>query len=248
MEARHGPLYDARLHNGTVGMEDQAMKFPTTFQLACLGIGLLLGGTSRLAVSASKTAPTPNKNPNVVILRGERMITLEQDDLTLPKMATQLGRQTGLTFTLDKAFKKDETPYHFLLSKVSLTRALSAVGYLAHGKWERTRTGYHMRPMTEAERTSDIAMYESAIQRATDYLAAIDPNDPSLSKDEHGRIQSWLDGAKMLQTDLAPLPLDTMGDWKVTSSDHQLKITYSQRSESEQGISGRFRTDSWWWK
>jgi hypothetical protein len=211
-----------------------------------LATGVFLGGTTRLALSADK--PVPRTNPNVVVLRGEKVVSLESKDIRLADVAASFSTQTGYLFTLDKLYQDDKTSYHLLLSKAPLTRVLGAIAYMAHGKWERTRDGYHMRPLTPSERTSDVAQYEAAVEKAKDYLSQIDPNDPSLTKSQHARIQSWLDGTQMRQTDLAPFPLDTIGNWKVMSSDHGLRISYMEPSGEGSGSGVHWRTENWWWK
>lgn len=221
------------------------MKHSGPTYLAWLGIGLLLGGTTRLAVSASKTAPTPDKNPNVVILRGEKMVSLDKDDIPLTELAASFSKQSGYALTLDEAYTEDKTPYHVLFSHVPLTRALSAIGYLAHGRWERTERGYHLKQLTGAERATDIARYEGAVERARQYLSQTNLDDPSLSAVQHDMIQSWLMGANARLNDLAPFPVAALGATTVTVSDHGLSIAYAEQTDDGKNHS---RAEWWSWK
>jgi hypothetical protein len=212
--------------------------------LAWLGVGLLMGGSTRLALSLGKP-PEATANPNVVVLRGEKLVTLEKPDVPLKDMAALFSKQTGHALTLDKTYEEDKTPYQFLLRKVPLTRALSAIGYLAHGKWERTKTGYHLRPVSDAERASDSTLYEAAVQRAADYLGSVAPDDPSLTKEQRFFIHEFLGAANSRQTTPAPLPLDGMADWKVTASDHGFGISYFSGPSGQPD--GKWQWGSQWW-
>jgi hypothetical protein len=212
-----------------------------------LGIGLLLGGTTQLALSTDKPPPEPVKNPNVVILRGEKIVSLEKPNVPLKEMAAAFSKQTGYAITLDKEYQDDDAPYQFLLSRVPLTRALSAVGYLAHGRWDRTKSGYHLHLLSASERASDISQYEVAVQKAEDYLAKIDPDDPSLDKDRYGSVKSWLQGARMRHTDLAPLPLDSMASWSITASDGRLGVSYTEGPDGTSDGKVHTRYETWRW-
>lgn len=224
------------------------MRHPSALHFVWLGAGLLLGVSTQLAFSLETPTAEPRaENPNVVILRSEKRVTLERNGAELKDMAVAFSSQTGYAITLDKEFADNKTPYHFLLRNVPLTRALNAVGYLAKGQWQRTKAGYHLRPLTLAERATDVTIYEAAVARAADYLSRIDPNDPSLSKDQRHAVREFLDTVQRAQTDFAPFPLDTMGNWNVTRSDNGIAISYRIEPDESPDGKGRWRSESWAW-
>lgn len=190
--------------------------------VVCAALGILLGG-GRALYGAAKP-----RNPNVVVLRSERLITLNSK-MTLTEMAAALKKGSGYSFTLDPAYQKDKTEYALFLRRVPLSRVVQATGYLVDGVWERKGTAYHLRPLSDAERVSDLTRYEALIDVAYDYLRKADLEDPSLPADKRRSIRAWLDGVETRRVHLPATPNDTMAGWRVTATQTGVSATYTDK-------------------
>lgn len=204
------------------------------WQASCLLVGLLLGASGRLAQSRDAVPPAPN--PNVVVLRGVKRVTLNEDAQSISQAAGAMARQTGVKLTLDKRYADDKTRYAFRLKDVPLVNVLDVIACLSGGTWDRSGRSYHLRPRTEADGALDAARMEAALWRAYDYLSDVNPKDirdyPHLPASDLGGFRMWMD---KIGTQFAPP--ESVAYWKV-SGKGGLSLSYGYRGADGKDYTG----------
>ncbi|HEY3268411.1 MAG TPA: hypothetical protein VGM37_15940 [Armatimonadota bacterium] len=205
--------------------------------------GILLGAGTRVARSGD--APAKPANPNVVILRSEKIVTLEKPSVTLAEMAKEFSRQTGRAITLDPKYQTDKTEYAFLLKGAALTRTLTAVAYLTDSVCERKGTGYLLRPISDTEKAGDITRYEAAVDTIYATLKRLPKPDPATATDDDKMVARWMDLVDHGKSDFPPFPTDQASNWKVKAWDKGFGITYSEHVDRDGFTSENWRTESW---
>lgn len=204
--------------------------------LACAIAGFAAGAVTQLAHSDPKPPATPNPNPNVVMLHAEKTVTIEKPDLTLGALATELGKQTGYTFKVDKVFATSKTPYAVLCRNTPFSRVLAASGYLNGAKWQRKGMTYTLRPLTATERVIDAERYEGMINRIEAYLGPIDPSDPSLTLHVRQDINGIADWAQR-RDDFPLYPTEDQDKWMVRPGSNSLGYSYKSETITANGHS-----------
>jgi hypothetical protein len=100
-----------------------ARSFGALFALGAAA-GIVAGRT------ASHGADKP-ADPNVVVLRGEKQISLVRDDIPLSEMAKSFGEQTDRSFAVAETLAKADKHYSFALSGAPLSGVLAATARMA---------------------------------------------------------------------------------------------------------------------
>jgi hypothetical protein len=93
-----------------------------------------------LGVAASRMptrADDAGTRSNVVVLRGEKRVSLVRGGIPLSEMAAAFQEQTGRAFTLDESLAKPDKRYSFILSNTPLTGALAASARMTDATWEK---------------------------------------------------------------------------------------------------------------
>jgi hypothetical protein len=212
-------------------------------------LGVMLSVGMRVAVGDA-TRPVAKPNPNVVVLKSEKRITLERPKLTMTDLAGELSRQAGRSFVLDKPYCDDKTPYAALLARTPLSRVLDATAYLSGGRWERKGSTYRLRTPSRREMVSDATRYGATLVEILDYLSAIDGDDPSLPPEVRRPLRQFrylMGEALQDNTALSPLPEDVMGDWKITTKPRGLDLSFTAVRVEGNKETGVTKSRSWWW-
>lgn len=149
--------------------------------LALLGIGFFFGAATQITFSdESKTGQPPRPGENVVVLKGERRVTVEKTQASLKDILEVLSAQTKSRFDVDVSLRNDKARYTVLVKGVLLSHFLEATEQVLGGRWERRGGSYHLRPKTPEEIMTDTQRYEEFIQQVEEYIAGTDPaNRPS---------------------------------------------------------------------
>lgn len=169
-------------------------------------------------------AEQARQNPNVVVLRSEKRISLTRERIPLSEMAKACGDQTGRTFTLDDAFTKSEKRYSFILTNAPLASALAATARMTDATWEKRGSGYHLRPMTPEERIADPERLEELLDDVESSLKGVSEDDATLSAAQAAPLRDFRQGD---HTGPGTLPTFVAGDasrWRVMASPNRIVI------------------------
>jgi hypothetical protein len=178
--------------------------------------GAVLGASLRSAQSDPSAGAPPSKDPNVVVLRSEKTITIREQEATLKALAEEMKRQTGYTFVLEGRYAADPARYAVFLKAVPLTRALNALGYAAHGRWSVRGRTYTLRPPDPAKPDLDPTRYEAICLRAYDLLKDIDPKDESLGKELRYNVEGFRWAMTRPREVVPPMPSEATQDWTIS--------------------------------
>lgn len=223
------------------------MRFrPPDLPVRWIAMGFLTGACLTVAVG-EPVKPTAPPQKLVVILRGDKTVTIEKPTLQLREIAAELSKQTGRTFTLDKTFEADKTPYAVLLNKAPLSHVLAATAYVTNGKWDRHGVEYHLRLPTAREMTIDGDRVGATVDRVADYLGAISPDDNSVPGPVLRALQDLRRQMDEQQTTFPPFPDATMDGWTVRASDHGLNLSYQASQTDGDTTTGQSQSRGWGW-
>jgi hypothetical protein len=144
-----------------------------------LRVSLSVGLAIMLMLAGTAAGFSNPDDPNVVVLRSERRVTVQEPALTLRQIAESLSRQTGYSFEIDERLAREERTYGLLLSSLPLWRALSAISHVSGGVWEEDSRRFLLRPRSGVEVLRNLAHYEKAIQDLKESLESIMASDSS---------------------------------------------------------------------
>ncbi|MEM5788622.1 MAG: hypothetical protein AAGU11_15025 [Syntrophobacteraceae bacterium] len=164
-------------------------------------LGVLAGLSTRWAASS---LPKETPDPNVVVLKSEKVLSFSRENMTLAELGALIQQQTQRTMTLDAVYAKDKTVYTAHLRNAPLTSVLKATERITGGVWERRSIGYHLRPMKSEEMLAQTGRMVEMMDEFTKAMAAIDPADPSLSAAQSSALRTFAYG------NLRPPVLDAM--------------------------------------
>jgi hypothetical protein len=210
--------------------------------------GWWLAGIS-FGVAVQAAGPGDGNNPNVVVLRGEKMITAEKPRATLSDIAMEMAKQTGYTFTVDPALSKSQREYAVLVRSVPLSGVLSATAYVSHGVWDKKGRSYLLRTPTKAEAANDAERYIAVVDKMAQYLKDVDISPQGIPENTPlGQAVSGFRFWANQQSTFSMFPNDSMNDWQVSTGPHNLGITYQAETETSDGQSRSMGSASWGWK
>lgn len=178
-------------------------------------VGAVLGASLQSA-QTDPMVEAPPKDPNVVVLRSEKTITIREEEATLKALAEEMKRQTGYTFILQGRYVEDSNRYAVFLKAVPLTRALNALGYAARGRWSVRGRTYTLRPPDPANPDLDPTRYEAICLRVYDLLKDIDPKDGSLGKELRYNLEGFKWAMTRPREVIPPMPSEATQDWTIS--------------------------------
>jgi hypothetical protein len=207
--------------------------------------GLALGVATGVALSSPATVSDAKRNPNVVVLRAEKTVTIEEEHATLVDLAHRIAKQTGFAVTLDPQYQKSPKRYGVLLRSVPYSRVLTVMGYYTGGKWVRSGHRLHLRARTPEEASMDAESAEALVKELRDYLGGIDWQDRSLPESVGSALASFQNGPNNLLDEFPLFAGEEMDRWSIRKSGRGLSITYQAREEGDSSLQVQVKTRFW---
>lgn len=143
-------------------------------------LGLFFGAATTFTLSrdAPNTRGADNQR-NVVVLRGEKRVSLTNMKAPVEEILESLSLQTGYQFEAEPEFDLETGRYTALVQNLPLRDVLNATGELLGGRWDRTRDGYNLRPLSPKEVLEQTDLFEDLARRSGEIIREIDASEVS---------------------------------------------------------------------
>lgn len=211
-----------------------------------VAVGFVAGAFLAAALSWPP-ASTPPPKKLVVVVKGEKTVTIEKPEMRLRELADELTKQTGRKFTLDAKYEADNTPYAILLNETPLSHVLDSSAYATKAKWDRRGTTYLLRPPTATEMATDPNLIGAAVDRLYDYFTTIPDDGGNLPDSVLRSLGDFRREMQQQQTIFPPFPDDSMNGWTMNTSQNGLGLNYKAGQTNGETTTERWQSRSWGW-